>query len=64
MELELIHHPLYGTIKDYLDILVDTEVPLEQLQYSKRSSRVAEGNAARNALARAQRMVQISLPLL
>ena len=62
MALELIRHPRYGTIKAY--DLFGMEQTIEQVQPRERSARLGEGNAAGDALAPSQRMVQVPLPFL
>jgi hypothetical protein len=60
MERELIQHPAYGTILDEWDNLFTEEMPCERSACTRRSAGLAEGQA----LGRAERMVQISLPFL
>ena len=62
MELELIEHPAYGTIKE-VD-LFKVEWSHERCSRQRRSSGMAEGNAEGDALASAGRMGQIPLPFL
>ena len=62
MELELIHHPEYGTIKDYG--LFGPEVSLERLESRGQSARLVEGKTQGDALGHAERMGQILLPFL
>ena len=62
MELELIEHPAYGTIKEFE--LYEVESPHERRGCQRRSSGMAEGNAQGDALAPARRMGQLPLPFL
>ena len=62
MELELVEHPAYGTIKEFE--LYQMELPHERPSGQRRSSGMAEGNAQGDALASAQRVGQIPLPFL
>ena len=62
MELELIRHPRYGTIKAY--DLFGMEQTVEPEPSRKRSPGLAEGNAPGDALASARRLVQVPLPFL
>jgi hypothetical protein len=62
MALEFIYHPKYGIVKDYG--LFEPEHPLDGLEPTRESARVATGNAQGNALASTSRMGQIPLPFL
>jgi len=64
MERELISHPEYGTIKDYGLLDFDDEPDLERAESPERSTRMAEADAHRHALAPAQPVGQLSLPFM
>ena len=61
MERELISHPDYGIIRDYG--LLDTE-PYIEPELRGQAARLAEANAAGDALASTNRMGQLPLPFL
>ncbi len=61
MDLELISHPDYGTIKDYG--LFDME-PYVEPKLQDRAARLAEANAGGHALASTHPMGQLPLPFM